>query len=79
MAIQHSIPFSYYHQSNGQVEACIKFVKCTTRNFLDTNQNICLALLQIWPMSAVVRLPSPATMLYNRLVRGLLLQMNRKL
>ena len=32
ISIQQSKTSSYHHQSNGQVEACIKFVKCTIKN-----------------------------------------------
>ena len=43
MDIQQSIISSYHHQSNGQMEACIKFVKHTIRKCLDINQDISLA------------------------------------
>ena len=29
--IEQAVSSSYYHQSNGQVEACIKFIKCTLK------------------------------------------------
>ena len=44
MNIQQSITPSYNHHSNGQVEACIKFVKCTITKCIDTDQDISLAL-----------------------------------
>ena len=47
MNIQQSITSFYHHQSNGQVEVCIKFVKCTIKNCLDTIQDVSLALLHI--------------------------------
>ena len=34
MNIQQSVTPSYHHQSNGSVEACIKFVNCTVENAL---------------------------------------------
>ena len=37
MSIQQSIIPSYHHHSNGQVGACIKFVKHTIKKYLDTN------------------------------------------
>ena len=40
MNIQQTITSSYHHHSNGQVDACIKFVKCTITKCLDTNRNI---------------------------------------
>ena len=45
--IQQSITSLYHHQSSGQVEACIKFIKCAIKKCIDTNQDINLALLQI--------------------------------
>ena len=36
---------SYHHQSNRQVEACIKFIKHTIKNF-GTKASIHVALLQ---------------------------------
>ena len=35
---------SYQHQNNGQVEICIKLVKCTLKKCCDTNSVIHLAL-----------------------------------
>ena len=29
--IEQAVSSSYHHQSNGQVEACIKFIKCTIK------------------------------------------------
>ena len=37
----------YHHQSNGQVEACIKFVKCMFKKCADSGRDINMALLQI--------------------------------
>ena len=37
----------YHHQSNGQVEACIKFVKHTFKKCTDSGKDINMALLQI--------------------------------
>ena len=31
--IEQSVSSSYHHQSNGQVEACIKFIKCPIKMF----------------------------------------------
>ena len=38
---------AYHHQSNGQVEACIKFIKCMFKKCTDSGRNINMALLQI--------------------------------
>ena len=32
--IEQAVSLVYHHQSNGQVEACIKFIKCTLINVL---------------------------------------------
>ena len=45
MSMQQSITLSYHHQSNDQVEMCIKFVKLTIKKCLATNQDVSLALL----------------------------------
>ena len=37
----------YHHQSNGQVEACIKFVKCTIKKCRSNNIDVKFALLHI--------------------------------
>ena len=75
--IQQSITSSFYHPSNGQVEACIKFVKCTIRKCLDTSQDINLALLQMQSTAVGVGLPSLVMMAFSRPIRGLLLQIDR--
>ena len=69
--IQKSLTSSYHHKSSGQVEVCIKFVKCTIRKFINTNQDINLALLQICSTPVSVGLSSLVAMLFNRPVRGL--------
>ena len=77
MCIEQAITSSFHYQNSGQVEVCIKFIKCTIKKYLDTNNDVNLTLLQIrsTPMSA--KLPSPAMLLFNRPIRGLLPQMNR--
>ena len=47
MNIQQPVASSYHNQSNGQVKAYLRFVKCTIKKCLDTNQDISVALLQI--------------------------------
>ena len=48
---------SYHHQSNGQVEAYIKFIKCTIQKCSDSGGDIHMALLQIrtTPMGQVLQ------------------------
>ena len=67
-----------HHHRNGQVDECIKFIKCTIEKCLDTNHNVNLALLHIKSTFRGTGLPSPSTMLFNRPIRGLLHQMNRE-
>ena len=60
------------------MQVCIKFVKCTIKKGLDTNNDVNLTLLQTrsTPINAV--LPSLAMLLFNRPIRGLLPEMNRE-
>ena len=78
MSIKQDITPSYHHQSNGLVEVYIKFAKYTLRKCLDTNNDVNIARLQIRSMCIGAGLPSPAFLLFNRLIRGLLPQMNRE-
>ena len=45
--IEQAVSLPYYHQSNGQVEACIKFVKHILKKSFDSRTNPHMALLQI--------------------------------
>ena len=42
--IKQAVLSSYHHQSNGQVEACIKFIKQTFTKCFDTESNPHIAL-----------------------------------
>ena len=75
--IQQVITLYYHHQSNGQVEVCIKFFKCSIKKYIYGTKDINLTLLQIQSTPGGVRLPSPATMLFNRSISGLLPQRSR--
>ena len=63
---------AYHHQSNGQVEACIKFVKCMFKKCTDSGRDINMALLQICMIPLGHRLPSLATLMFNRPVHGIM-------
>ena len=65
MSIEQATSSSYHHQSNGQVEACIKFIKCTLKKCIETNEDIHIALLQIRSTPLEPCLPNPATLLFN--------------
>ena len=47
MNIEQAVSSSYHHQSNGQVETCIKFKNHTIKKFINTKSDIHVALLQI--------------------------------
>ena len=47
MSIEKATSSSYHHQSNRQVEACIKFIKHTMKTCIKTNEDIHVALLHI--------------------------------
>ena len=76
--IDKDVTLSQHYQSNGQVEACIQLVKCTIKKCRQTNNSVHFALLQIRSTPISARLPSPATMLFNRLIRTLLLQIGKE-
>ena len=63
---------SYYHQTSGQMEACIKFIKHTLKKCFDSRGDPHIALLQICMTPLGQRFPSPATMLFNCTIRGIL-------
>ena len=74
--IEQAVSSSYHHQSNRQVEACIKFIKCTMKKCSDGD--IHMAMLQIRTTPMGQGLPSPATLLYDCLVRGIMPVMDRQ-
>ena len=63
---------TYHHQSNGQVEACIKFIKFTFKKCTNSGSDINMAPLQIHMTSLGHSLPSLATLLFNRPVHGIM-------
>ena len=77
LKIHHALSSAYSNQSKGQAEACIKFVKRAMKKCVDTNSNANLALLQIRYMPIGLILLTPASILLNRPVRGLLSKIGR--
>ena len=75
--MEQAVSLSYHHQSNGQVEACIKFVKCTLKKCFDSRGDPHITLLQIHMTPLGPRLPSPATMLFHHPIRGIIPIINR--
>ena len=70
--IKQAFLSSYHHQSNGQVEVCIKFVKYTLKKCFDSMLDPHIALLQICMTPLGQGLPSPAAMLFNCPIRGIM-------
>ena len=75
--IEQAFLSSYHHQSNGQIEACIKFVKCTLKKCLDSKGDPHIALLQICMTPLGPGLPSQVTMLFNCPIGGIMPTINR--
>ena len=65
MNIEQATPSLYHCQSNGHIEACIKFIKHTMKKCTETNKDIHITLLQIKSTPLEPGLPSPATLLFN--------------
>ena len=70
--IEQAVSSLHHHWSNGQVEACIIFIKCTMKKCFDSGSDIHIALLQIRSTPPRQGLPSPATLLFNCPVRGII-------
>ena len=68
----------YHHQSNRQVEAYIKFIKCTIKKCSDSGGDVHMALLQIRTTPLGQGLPSLAMLLFNHLVCGIMPAIDRK-
>ena len=45
--VEQAISLAYHHQNNGQVKACIKFIKCTFKKCAESGRDINMALLLI--------------------------------
>ena len=75
--IEQAVSSSYHHESTRQVEACIKFIKCTIKKYTDTGGDIHMAILQIRTTSLGQGLPSPTMLLFNCPVRGIMPVMDR--
>ena len=63
--LSQAVSSSYHHQSNGQVEACIKSNKCTIKKCSDSSGDVHMALLQIRTTSLGQGLSSLAMLLFN--------------
>ena len=69
--VEQAVSSAYHHQSNGQVEACIKFIKCTFKKCVNSVGDPNKALLQIHTTLLGQGLLSLATLMFNRQVCGI--------
>ena len=76
--VEQAVSLAYHHQSNGQVKACIKFVKPTFKKCTDSGRDVYMALLQICTMPLGQGLLSPTTLMFNRQVRGIVPVLDHK-
>ena len=76
--VEQATLLAYHHQSNGQVEACIKFIKQTFKKCAKSGRDIYMALLQICTTPLGPGLPSLATLLFNRQVQGIMPVLDHK-
>ena len=77
MNIEQATSPLYHHQSNGQVEAHIKFIRHTMKECIKTNEDKHAALLQIRATPLEPGLPCPATLLFNHPIWGIMTIINR--
>ena len=66
--VEQAISSTYHHQSNRQVEACIKLIKPTFKKCAESSRDINMALLHIHTTPLGPGLLSLATLLFNRQV-----------
>ena len=64
--VEQAVSSLYHHQSNGQVEACIKLIKCTFKKCAESGRDVNMALLQIHTTPLGQGLLSPATIMFGR-------------
>ena len=70
--VEQAVSSVYHQQSNGQVEACIKFVKHTFTKCANSGNDMNMALLQIYTTLLGQDLLSLATLMFNRQVCGIM-------
>ena len=64
--VERAVSFVYHHQSNGQIKACIKFIKQMFKKCTESGRNKNIALLQVHTMLLGQGLPSLVTIMFNR-------------
>ena len=70
--VEQAVLLTQHHQINGQVETCIRFIKCMFKKCSDSGRDINMTLLQICTTLLGQGLPSPATLMFNRQVDGIM-------
>ena len=70
--VEQAVSLAYHHKSNGQVEACVKFIKCTFKKCAESGRDKNIALLHICTMPICQGLLSPLTLMFNRQVQGIM-------
>ena len=63
---------AYHHQSNRQVEACIKFIKWMFKKCAKSGRDKNIALLQVCTKPIGQGLPNPVKIMFNRQVWGIM-------
>ena len=63
---------SYYHQINEQIITCIRFIKCTIKEYVETNSIINLSLIQSILLPLGLEWPHQDTVLVRSSIRGLM-------
>ena len=76
--VEQAVSLAYHHQSKGQVKACIKFIKWTFKKCAESGRDKYIALLQVCTTHIGQGLPSLATIMFNRQVRGVMPVINWK-
>ena len=66
ISIEQAISLAYQKQSNGQVEACIKFIEHTFKECAESGRDKKIALLHICTIPIGQGLPSLATLMFKR-------------
>ena len=75
---EQAVSSLYHHQSNRQVEACIKSIKHTIKMLRLHGGDVYMELLQIRTTPLRWGLPSPATLPFNHLVHSIMPVLDRK-
>ena len=76
--VEQTVSSAYHHQSNGQVKACIKFIKQTFKKCTESGRDKTIGLLQVHTMPIGQGLPSLVTIMFNRQVQGIMPVVDQK-